>query len=72
MANRTYAHRQAQKEGKIRDNYTCQTCGSNDTTEGHHIIDHQYSGAPNTDNIITLCHHCHTEVHKGNLNMTII
>lgn len=72
MGNRSYAHRQAQKQGKERDYYTCQACGSTDHTEGHHIIDHQYNGAAHPDNIITLCHSCHQEAHKGGINISVI
>ena len=54
MAKRSSAHTRAQKNGKIRDGYTCQACGSKNKVEGHHIIDHQFSGAASTDNIISL------------------
>ena len=43
MAKRSSAQRRAQKEGKVRDNYTCQACGSKKDVEGHHILDHQFS-----------------------------
>lgn len=45
MAKRSSSHTRAQKNGKIRDGYTCQACGSKNKVEGHHIIDHQFSGA---------------------------
>ena len=66
---RSPAHIRAQKNGKIRDKYTCQICGSHDNVEGHHIIDHQFSGAATVDNIISLCHACHRLVHNGKLNL---
>lgn len=66
---RSSAHIRAQKNGKIRDNYTCQVCGSKNKVEGHHIIDHQFSGAATTDNIISLCHDYHKSVHKGLLDL---
>jgi len=59
------AHIKAQKLGRIRDNHACQICGSKNHTEGHHIIDYCFGGAANSDNIITLCNDCHTNVHKG-------
>lgn len=43
----------------------CQICGSNDHVEGHHIIDHQFGGAADKDNIVALCHKHHNDVHKG-------
>lgn len=63
--SRESSHLKAQKEGKIRDGYRCQICGSTDHTEGHHIVDYQYKGRASADNIVTLCHKCHTEVHQG-------
>lgn len=68
-AKRSAAHTRAQKNGKIRDSYTCQVCGSKERVEGHHFIDHQFLGATSTDNIISLCHECHKSVHNGNLNL---
>ena len=49
---RSAAHTKAQKAGRERDRNVCQICGSRDQVEGHHIIDHQFSGAALTDNII--------------------
>ena len=46
---------------KIRDGFKCQQCGSQENIEVHHI------GAVNTtsiDELITLCHKCHTEAHR--------
>ena len=62
---RSPAHIRAQKNGKIRDEYTCQICGSHDNVEGHH----KFSGAATVDNIISLCHACHRLVHNGKLNL---
>ena len=69
MAKRPTAHIRAQREGKVRDLFICQVCGSTEHIEGHHIIDHQYEGAANVDNIISLCHDCHSKVHKGLLSL---
>lgn len=63
--NRPVAHIYAQRSGRERDRNTCQICGSTDHVEGHHIIDYQFSGAANTDNIISLCHKHHNDVHNG-------
>ena len=65
MAKRSTAHRNAQREGRKRDNNGCQICGSTIDPEGHHIIDVYFSGAANSDNIITLCKKHHQDVHKG-------
>ena len=69
MAKRESAHCIAQKKGKERDLYTCQVCGSTEHVEGHHILDYAYGGAASEDNIITLCHECHKNVHRGRIDI---
>ena len=69
MANRSSAHIKAQMEGKARDLGICQVCGSKANVEGHHIIDHQFTGAADADNIVSLCRDCHTKVHKGKMTL---
>lgn len=69
MTKRTAAHIKAQRAGRERDLNTCQKCGSRKQVEGHHIIDLQFTGAAIVDNIISLCHICHTEVHKGEISL---
>lgn len=49
-----------------RDNYTCQCCGKKHTLlEVHHIIWRSKGGSDDEDNLITLCHDCHSRVHEG-------
>lgn len=60
-------HTKAQKCGKVRDHYICQICGAREKGEGHHIIDYRYGGAPNVNNIVTLCQKCHKRVHGGGI-----
>lgn len=67
--NRLSAHTRAQKAGRERDGNSCQICGSKEHVEGHHIVDHQFGGAANSDNIIALCHKHHNDVHKGKLDV---
>ena len=55
MAKRSSAHIKAQREGRSRDLETCQACGSKEKVQGHHILDHQFSGAALADNIVSLC-----------------
>ena len=69
MASREREHCIAQKQGKIRVLDTCQVCGSNEHVEGHHILNYQYGGAANIDNIVTLCRKCHKQVHRGNIDI---
>lgn len=65
MGKRSSAHTKAQRAGRERDGNRCQSCGSNDHVEGHNILDHQFDGAADKDNIIALCHKHHNDVHKG-------
>ena len=58
-------------EGKQRDYYTCQICGSTENVEGHHVVDYSFGGASDPDNIITLCHDCHRKVHDGLVDIDI-
>lgn len=69
MAKRDTSHYRVQRLGKIRDHNICQVCGSTAAPEGHHIIAYQYGGNASVDNIITLCHVCHKQVHRGNLDL---
>ncbi len=72
MASRGREHCVVQKQGKIRDLYTCQVCGSGQNVEGHHILNYQYGGAANIDNIVTLCRKCHKQVHRGKIDIVKI
>ena len=67
--HRSSAHVKAQRAGRLRDGNVCQICGSSDHVEGHHIIDHAFGGAAIADNIISLCHKHHQDVHDGNINI---
>ncbi len=69
MNKRSSSHITAQKRGKQRDKSTCQICGSKKNPEGHHIFDYAFGGAPDEDNIITLCHNCHTKAHNGLIDL---
>ncbi len=65
MKKRGKDHIKAQRMGRIRDGGICQICGGSGHTEGHHLLDYQFGGKANTDNIITLCRTCHDKVHRG-------
>lgn len=60
---------------KKRDNYTCQDCGIKEEEsynlysqplQVHHIIPYQECKKHEPDNLITLCHSCHSKA-DGNL-----
>lgn len=51
-----------------RDNYTCQCCKGkrkDNKLEIHHIVYRSEGGSDDADNLITLCHTCHKNIHKG-------
>lgn len=54
-----------------RDLYTCQECMANRAGEVHHIIEltpeniNDESIALNPDNLVSLCHDCHTKITQG-------
>ena len=53
-----------------RDNYICQVCGKKHTLlEVHHIIWRSRGGSDDEDNLITLCHDCHSKIHEGLLTV---
>lgn len=57
-----------------RDNYTCQHCKGkhkDSHLEVHHIVYRSQGGSDAPENLITLCHTCHTGVHKGIINFRI-
>lgn len=49
-----------------RDNYTCQSCKSqNIILEVHHIIPRENGGSDRPDNLITLCTRCHKRIQSN-------
>ena len=57
-----------------RDNYTCQYCKGkhkDSKLEVHHIIYRSNGGSNEESNLITLCHTCHQNVHKGIINLKL-
>ena len=54
-----------------RDNYTCQYCKGkhkDSKLEVHHIIYRSNGGSNEESNLITLCHTCHKDLHRGKIN----
>jgi 5-methylcytosine-specific restriction endonuclease McrA len=69
MEKRNKRHLKAQKDGKKRDMNTCQICGNTHSARGHHIIDVQFGGSSDEDNIVTLCNEHHKKVHAKKINI---
>ena len=52
----------------MRDDYTCQQCGKRiGRLEAHHIQFRSNGGKDTLANLVTLCEHCHHQLHKGNI-----
>jgi 5-methylcytosine-specific restriction endonuclease McrA len=48
-----------------RDGWRCQHCGYRQQLEVHHIRFRAQLGADSERNLITLCAHCHRNLHTG-------
>ncbi len=46
-----------------RDGWRCQGCGSRASLEVHHQQFRSHSGEDTEENLITLCHDCHSAEH---------
>ncbi len=47
-----------------RDNYRCQQCNASERLEVHHWEPYRFSYNNSMYNLVTLCHVCHSELHK--------
>jgi 5-methylcytosine-specific restriction endonuclease McrA len=54
-----------------RDRHTCQCCYGrrrDPKLEVHHIIFHSNGGSDEAENLVTLCHACHKDLHAGKIH----
>lgn len=57
-----------------RDGYKCHICKTkkkNVNLEVHHIIFRSNGGSDEQENLITLCHNCHTKLHNGEVRLSL-
>jgi 5-methylcytosine-specific restriction endonuclease McrA len=47
-----------------RDGWRCQVCGSMQHLQVHHLKFRSHSGSDVEQNLITLCAHCHEQMHR--------
>lgn len=55
-----------------RDNYICQCCKGkrkDSKLEVHHIVFQSQGGSDSQENLITLCHTCHSLLHSGKISL---
>ena len=50
-----------------RDNWRCQGCGHMERLEVHHLVFRSHGGQNAEENLITLCHACHSMLHNSNV-----
>lgn len=58
-----------------RDGYKCQICKGkhkDSKLEVHHIIFRSQGGSDEAENLITLCHTCHTALHDGIIKVNLV
>lgn len=61
-----YGYANSREHALVRDNYSCQACRKKKCKlEVHHICPRSRGGSDEVDNLITLCHGCHQNVHRG-------
>jgi len=48
----------------LRDRWRCQFCGAMSELEVHHQQFRSHSGEDAEENLITLCHRCHSATHR--------
>ena len=57
------SYRKLRIEVLERDGWRCQSCGSSDCLQVHHICFRSRLGDDKDENLITLCADCHGEIH---------
>ena len=57
-------YRQLHRQVLERDGWRCQTCGSMQNLQVHHLKFRSQSGGDKEQNLITLCVECHLDVHS--------
>ncbi len=46
-----------------RDGWKCQHCGRRDQLQIHHLLRRSQMGPDTEDNLMTVCSHCHRQLH---------
>ena len=60
-----HAYKKLQKAVWKRDGGRCAICGARLLVTAHHIKPRGQGGEDTAENLITLCHVCHHEIHDG-------
>jgi 5-methylcytosine-specific restriction endonuclease McrA len=62
------SYRKLRVEVLERDGWRCQSCGSSDCLQVHHIRSRGRLGDDTEENLITLCADCHSDIHRNRFN----
>jgi len=60
----TNSYRDLHRQVLERDGWRCQTCGSMQHLQVHHLKFRSHSGSDVEQNLITLCPACHARMHR--------
>ena len=58
------SYRELHRQVLERDRWRCQTCGSVQQLQVHHLKFRSHSGGDAEQNLITLCAECHARMHR--------
>jgi len=58
------SYRELHRQVLERDGWHCQTCGSLQHLQVHHLKFRSHSGGDVEQNLITLCAECHARIHS--------
>ena len=59
------AYRKLRTNVLERDGWRCQSCGTSENLQVHHIRSRSALGDDTADNLVTLCADCHDRLHLG-------
>jgi 5-methylcytosine-specific restriction endonuclease McrA len=58
-------YRELHRQVLERDGWRCQICGIMKQLQVHHLKFRSQSGGDEEQNLITLCAHCHEQIHRS-------
>ena len=62
VADRGYNWKEIKENIKVRDNYTCQICGSKKNLQVHHFEPYKSTQNNEPENLVTVCSKCHGRI----------
>ena len=65
------AYRRLHGQVLERDGWRCQFCGSMKELQVHHLQFRSHVGEDGEQNLITLCHACHEDLHNSKVSIGV-